>query len=118
MGLSLNELVELAMLDAVMDHAVTLAGLLGAGAPWHELNGRSDMRGMMGSTLTLLLDQKCFTVIEHADGQEGTPLVGAEAAMAVERAASSPEMLDTVGIQVTDAGRTRYKQLAHRYYNG
>jgi hypothetical protein len=115
MGLNLKELVELALLDAVADHPVSLEKLLGAGAPWHELSSRGDVKSMMGQTLHRLLAESCFTVAETSGG---TALVGAEAEMALQRAEEHPDLLTQVEIAVTENGKVAYKKLAHRYYNG
>lgn len=114
MGLSLKELVELAMLDGVMDKPVPLGSLMAAGAQWHELAGRNDINGMMTSLLQRLLHDGQLAVHEA----DGPLLVGSEAAMAFDRANSQPELLQVIEASVTDEGKQRYKQLAHRYYNG
>ncbi len=115
MGLDLKELVELALLDAVADGPATLQKLLGAGAPWHEISTRGDVRDTMAQSMHRMLADQELTVIE-ADG--GTQLVGSEAAMVLQRAAEHPEMLVQTEIMITDSGRLHYKRLAHRYYNG
>ncbi len=118
MGLSLKELVELAMMDCIMDQSVTLERLMGAGAPWHELSGRRDVSSIMAESLHRFLEDKLVTVTEITDGELGTPLVSGEAAMALQRAAEHPEMLTQVQVAVTKDGQAYYKKLAHRYYNG
>ncbi len=118
MGLSLKELVELAMMDCIMDQPVTLERLMGAGAPWHELSGRRDVGTVMAESLHNFLEGQLVTVIEIAEGELGTPLVSGEAAMALQRAAEHPEMLAQVQVAVTEDGKAYYKKLAHRYYNG
>ena len=90
MGLNLKELVELALLDAVVDGPATLERLLGAGAPWHELTGRGDVRESMAQSMHRMLADEELMVAE-ANG--GARLVGSEAAMVLQRAAEHPEML-------------------------
>lgn len=118
MSLSLTELVELALLDAIMDRPATLDQLMGAGAPWHELSGRSDVRHILAEALHRFLAESKVTVSEISEGVLGTPLVGSEAAMALHRAAEQPETLSQVQAAVTKDGQLYYKHLAHRYYNG
>lgn len=118
MGLSLKDLVELALLDCIMDHPATLEKLMGAGAPWHELSGRRDVAGILADALHRFLGEAKITVSEIQDGELGTPLVGSEAEMALQRAAEHPDMLTQIQVAVTKDGQDYYKKLAHRYYNG
>ncbi len=117
MGLNLKELVELAMLDAVMDKPLTLDHLMGVGGMWHELSGRSDVRSQMAGALSQMLDAGEFTVREIG-GSNHAPLTGGEAAMLFQRASATPDQLATVEVTITDTGKAHYKTLAHRYYNG
>lgn len=116
MGLSLKELVELAVLDSIADHPVVLGKLMDGAVQWHELGGRSDVRGMMADSMHQMLQDGDFTVAENSG--DATLLNGSEAAMVLHRAIQHPEMLTQVEITVTERGKATYKKLAHRYYNG
>lgn len=118
MGLSLKELVELAMMDCIMDQPVTLERLMRAGTPWHELSRRRDVGAIMAESLNHFLENNLVVVSEIADGDAHTPLVSGEATMALQRAAEHPEMLQQIQVAVTEDGKAYYKKLAHRYYNG
>lgn len=118
MGLNLKELVELAALDSVMDHPVTLDKLMAAGTPWHELSGRSDVRALMGAVIMRIIDNGLIVVCELHEGQVGAPLESTDAVMVFERASNNPGTQPHVQVSITDSGKTHYKQLAHRYYNG
>ncbi len=114
MALNLKDLVVLALLDSVVDRPVSLKTIVEAGAHWHELNGRSDVREIIAQSMHQLLEEGALHV--HEDNGK-TVLVGAEAVMVVQKAKANPEQFETVQIETTDSGKALYKKLAHTYYN-
>jgi hypothetical protein len=49
-------LIELALLDGMVDHPVSLRKLMANGSAWHELSGRNDVAPMMPTILYRLLE--------------------------------------------------------------
>jgi hypothetical protein len=118
MALNLNELIELALLDGMVDHPVSLRKLMANGSAWHELSGRNDVAPMMPTILYRLLDEGhcfvCDTLAAPEDGQ----LTGSDGRMCLDKALGNESLHDSTELHTTESGKQHYKKLAHRYYNG
>jgi hypothetical protein len=117
MALNLGDLLELSILTSLMDASISLNKLIESSEMWHELNGRGDLKRQMSAVMRRMMDDGRLLVTDISNPEQPVELVGVEAQMTLERAASGLRAVDHVVVSTTESGKATYMKLARSYYN-